>query len=211
MLRFPMAVFAGLWILLSVGPRSGAATIFTANLTNSQENPPVSPTLTNGQPRPVSFGSATFVLNDAMTAMTFTATVTNIDFTGSQTADVNDNLVAAHIHAGANFPPLNNPVVFGFFGSPFNDNNPNDLVNTPFSSGVGGVISGKWDAPEGNATTLSAQLANIFAGRAYMNFHTTQFGGGEIRGVIVTPEPSAAILFGLGALALAGLRLYQRR
>jgi hypothetical protein len=47
---------------------------------------------------------------------------------------------------------------------------------------VGGNFSGKWDAPEGNGTTLAAQLANIRAGRAYINFHTTQFTGGEIRG-----------------------------
>ena len=30
--------------------------------------------------------------------------------------------------------------------------------------------------------TLTAQLPNIRAGRAYINFHTNQFAGGEIRG-----------------------------
>src|ERR1044072_1953674 len=49
-------------------------------------------------------------------------------------------------------------------------------------SGAGASVSGKWDAPEGNGTTLAAQLDNIRNGRAYVNFHTTQFGGGEIRG-----------------------------
>ena len=58
---------------------------------------------------------------------------------------------------------------------------------TPFTTEVGGVFSGKWDAPEGNNTTLSAQLDNILTGRSYINFHTTQFPGGEIRGAIV-PE-----------------------
>jgi len=72
--------------------------------------------------------------------------------------------VAAHIHAGpAVAPGVNGPVVWGFFGTPFNDNNPNDVVNTPFATGVGGTISGKWDAPEGNATTLTAQVANVDA------------------------------------------------
>ncbi len=70
----------------------------------------------------------------------------------------------------------------GFFGAPLNDNNPNDVVTTPFSSGVGGTISGKWDPPEGNGTTFAAQLANLKGGRAYINFHTTQFAGGEVRG-----------------------------
>jgi hypothetical protein len=181
---------------LIAGSSALADTLLFANLTNSQENPPTTPTLATGAPRPASFGIASFDLNDAMTAMTFTATIFNIDFTGSQTTDVNDNLVAAHIHAGPTVTPtINGPVVWGFFGSPFNDNNPNDVVMTPFSSGVGGVISGKWDAPEGNGTTLAAQLPNILAGRSYINFHTTQFGGGEIRGAITTvPDTGATAL-----------------
>src|SRR2546421_6351212 len=48
-----------------------------------------------------------------------------------------------------------------------------------FSTGVGGAFRGKWDAPEGNGTTLAAQLTNLRTGHAYINFHTTQFGGGE--------------------------------
>jgi len=156
---------------------------FVVNLTNSQENPPTNPTTTGGARRPASFGTATFSMNAAQTQMTFTATITNIDFTGSQTADTNDNLVAAHIHASPSVAPgVNGPVVWGFFGAPLNDNNPADVVNTPLGSGVGGTISGKWDPPEGNGTTFAAQLANLKAGRAYINFHTTQFGGGEIRG-----------------------------
>jgi hypothetical protein len=59
----------------------------------------------------------------------------------------------------------------------------------PFTTGVGGQINGKWDAPEGDGTTLAAQLSNLREGRAYVNFHTTQFGGGEIRGNI--PAASA--------------------
>ena len=51
--------------------------------------------------------------------------------------------------------------------------------------GVGGTISGKWDLPEGNNTTLTAQLPNILSGHAYINFHTRRIGGGEIRGNIV--------------------------
>jgi hypothetical protein len=122
-------------------------------------------------------------MNAAQDQMTFSATINNIDFTGAQTADTNDNLTAAHIHAGAAVTPTTNgPVVWGFFGAPFNDNNPNDVVNTPLVGNVGGTISGKWDPPEGNGTTFAAQLANLKGGHAYINFHTTQFGGGEIRG-----------------------------
>ena len=156
---------------------------FTVNMTTTQEAPPANPTTTGGARRPASYGTARFQFNAGLTALTFTATVNNIDFTGSQTADTNDNLTNAHIHASATDPPPpTRPVVFGFIGTPFNDNNPNDAVVTPFASGVGGTVSSKWDAPEGNNTTLAAQLDNLRNGRAYSNFHTVQFGGGEVRG-----------------------------
>jgi uncharacterized protein (TIGR03118 family) len=178
--------------------------LFVASLTNAQEVPPTVPTLSGGGARPASSGTAKFQFNSAQTAMTFTATINNIDVTGTQTADTNDNLVAAHIHAGAAVVPgVNGSVVWGFFGAPFNDNNPNDSVNTPFSSGVGGTFSGKWDAPEGNGTTLAAQLTNLRTGHAYINFHTTQFGGGEIRGNI--PAENAfrdSLVAGLNAATL---------
>ena len=185
----------------------------SANLTNSQENPPTVPTLTSGGARPASFGTATFTLNDTIPTLLFSATIFNIDVTGSQTADVNDNLVAAHIHASPTVTPTTNAgVVWGFFGAPFNDNSPNDFVFTPFASGVGGTFSGKWDPTEGNGTTLGAQLSNIVTGHAYINFHTTQFGGGEIRGAInVVPEPSLVLLVGIGVVAMIGLHLHRRR
>jgi hypothetical protein len=195
-----------------------ANTILVANLTNSQENPPTNPTLTTGAARPASFGTATFDLNNAKTAMTFSATIFNIDVTGSQTADVNDNLVAAHIHASPLVTPTTNgPVVWGFFGAPFNDNNPNDFVFAPFSTGVGGTFSGKWDLPEGNNTTLDAQLGNILTGHSYINFHTVQFGGGEIRGAIeLVPEHSTetGMLLAIGFIAIiafARLESLRRR
>jgi hypothetical protein len=107
---------------------------------------------------------------------------------------------------------VNGPVVWGFFGSPFNDTTPNDVVITPFTSGVGGTISGKWDAPEGNGTTLAAQLPNILTGHSYINFHTNQFTGGEIRGEIdFAPEPSTIILMGVALVGLIGLSRLRKR
>jgi uncharacterized protein (TIGR03118 family) len=156
---------------------------FAVNLTNSQEVPPTVPTLSGGGARPASFGTARFQFNSAQTAMTMTATINNIDVGNAQTPDTNDNLLNAHIHAGPTVAPgVNGPVVWGFFGAPFNDNNPNDATATPTAGGVGGTFTGKWDAPEGNGTTLAAQLSNLREGRAYINFHTVQFTGGEIRG-----------------------------
>jgi hypothetical protein len=204
MVRSISAVSVPVFILLA-GAAAQGQTILHTFLSNGAENPPAVPTLQNGDPRPASFGEALLVLNAAQTELTMTMTIHNIDFTGSQTTDSNDNLLAAHIHAGPNVTPsTNGPVVWGFIGTPFNDTNPTDTVVTPFATGVGATITSKWDAPEGNNTTLTAQLSNLLNDRAYLNFHTVQFGGGEIRGNIdVVPEPASGLLVAGGALALA--------
>src|SRR5262249_508980 len=144
-----VAVLAPL-LLLAAGTAGRASQVFTANLTHDQETAN-GPLLTStGGPRPLSFGTATFTLNDAQTQLAMSVTVFNIAVTGTQTPDPNDNLVAAHIHVGA--PPGSNaPVRWGFFGSPDNDTNPDQLVVTPFASGVGGTFASIWDAPEGNS------------------------------------------------------------
>jgi len=208
----PRVFGLALLALLFVTPKSHASTILLANLTNNQEPGNIVPTTSTGAARPVSFGTAMFVLNDAATAMTFTATIFNIDVTGTQTPDTFDNLTAAHIHAGPNIAPATNSVVWGFFGAPFNDNNPNDFTMTPFATGVGGTFSGKWDLPEGNGANvnLQNQLPFILNGQAYINFHTVQFGGGEIRGVLLTPEPGTWFLVG-GGLALLLRRRFTKR
>src|SRR5215213_9065618 len=94
-----ITTFIALSLFAVCGPLA-ADTILMATPDNAHENPPTTPTLQNGiTPRPASFGTATFVLNSAQTAMTMSVDVFNIDFTGTQTADTNDNLANAHIHA----------------------------------------------------------------------------------------------------------------
>jgi hypothetical protein len=187
---------------------SGAIVVFTANLTGSQETTPNSSTAT---------GFGTFVLNDAQTNLSIDVTVQGIDFTGSQTADPFDNLTAAHIHAGPGtglnpgLPGTNGGVVWGFFGLPFNDTDM-DVIVTPFATGVGGTVVGNWDLNEGNGnTTLTLQIPNILAGRSYINFHTAEFPGGEIRGQLVaTPLPASLAIWGLGAVG-AGYVVRRRK
>ena len=199
-------------VALNFASAALAQTVLTANITNNQEPGNVMPTTSSGAPR-VSSGTATFTLSPAMDSLSFSATVVGIDFTGAQTpTEANDNLVAAHIHASSdpNFmPPTNAGVVWGFFGTPFNETAPNDQMITLLPTGAGATISGKWDLTEGNNTTLAAQIPNILAGRAYINFHTTQFGGGEIRGAII-PEPASIALAGLGFIMLGAVALKKR-
>jgi hypothetical protein len=207
MLRRFLPVAAVLTIVSAL-PAAAAPILLHATLTGSQEvvTPPALPVVTSA------FGSADFVLNDAQTQLSFTATIFGIDVTGFQSADPGDNLVAAHIHASA--PPGSNAGVrWGFFGAPDNDINPDSLVVTPFASGIGGTFISIWDAPEGNGgTTLAAQLPAILAGLSYINFHTVEYPGGEIRGQIqVVPEPTSLLLFGSGAALLARMRRRRNR
>lgn len=200
-------------ILLSAGISSFAQRDFSANITHDQEPgaPGITPpTTTTGAPRPLSFGTATFTLNAAMTQLSMIATIFNIDV-GGQTPDINDNLLNAHIHVGA--PPGSNaPVRWGFFGSPDNDTMPKQLSLVPFASGVGGTFTSIWDLPEGNAgTTLATNLPQIFANLSYINFHTQQFMGGEIRGQIIVPEPvSTGALLALGVFGMLGFGWMSR-
>ena len=200
--------------LLAFSSPAHAALTFTVNLTTDQEPSVALTTNPGGAPRPVPTGTATFTINDAMTAMSFTATIFNIDVNGTQTPnDSNDNLTAAHIHVGTAPGTPTFPVRWGFFGTPDNDINPDQLVFTPFASGVGGFFSSTWDAPEGNAgTTFATNLPGILNGLAYINFHTIQNPGGEIRGnfPVLVPEASTWVMMLLG-FGLMGASLRRRR
>ena len=186
---------------------------FTATITHDQETGGAGalPLLTStGGTRPLSYGSAQFILNEAATELSFTATIFNIDVTGTQTPnDTNDDLGAAHIHAAAF--GASGGVVWGFFGAPDNDTTGVPFVATPFTNAVGGSFSGTWDLIEGNNTTLALQLANIRAGNTYINFHTPQFRGGEIRGQIVPDAGSTAAMLGLVVIGLLGMHRRLKR
>jgi len=213
-------------------PGANAAIVFLVDLSPSEEiitllptsGTPVGPggvlkpfLSTTGGTRPASFGTATFVLNDAQTALSMTATIFNIDVTGTQTpGDLNDNLAAAHIHSG-NIQSVDTrgvaarAITWGFFGSPDHDDNPDQLVITPFASGVGGTFTSVWDFAEGaGGTTLGVQLPRLIDGLGYLNFHTIQFGNGEIRGTLRAqiPEPGSLAFV---ALVLGSFYIALRR
>jgi hypothetical protein len=194
---FRFGVLGAALVAILAGPVS-AETHFSATLTHQQEvsNPPI--------PDEGSSGTAKFVLNDAQTAFSYEVQLFGLDLDGNQTpGNPNDNVTRTHFHAAP--VGVNGGIVFGQIdGSPTLRNDLDDLVVDP----VAGTIKGVWDNAEGNGTTLSAQLTNLFAHGLYFNVHTADHGGGEIRGqVLIVPEPSSLV----AGLGFAGLSLLRRR
>jgi hypothetical protein len=58
----------------------------------------------------------------------------------------------------------------------------------------------------------AALFDGIISGRAYLNIHSTQFPGGEIRGFLTpVPEPASLVLLASGGAGFIANRLRQRR
>jgi hypothetical protein len=97
------------------------------------------------------------------------------------------NVTAAHIHGPA-LPGVNGPVI----------------LPLTTSGGTAGTLNGA-------GTYTALQIADLLAGKHYVNVHTSAFPGGEIRGQITAvPEPGTLAAIGLGVAALARRRRSSR-
>ena len=195
--RMALALLFTASTMLPAASATAAVTIFTADLSGLQENP------VNASP-----GSGTAIVTVDDDLFTMRVEVTFADLIGTT--------IASHIHC-CETPPTNATVATqtpSFVGFPLGvtsgtfDNTFDMTLASSYRAGFitdhGGTVDSAFDA----------LLAGMLAGESYLNIHTSEFPGGEIRGQLqAVPEPStwAMMLLGFGAAGLAFRRSRPRQ
>ena len=162
--------------------------VFVAHLSGPNEAPP------NASP---GSGFATITIDAA--AHTLRVQVSFQDLTAGNTA--------AHIHATTAAPFTGTAGVATsvptFTGFPTGATS--GTYDFTFDTTMASSFNPAFVTAQGSLAAAEAALfAAINNGRAYVNIHTPNFPGGEIRGFLVpVPEPATMLLFGTGLAALA--------
>ncbi len=107
----------------------------------------------------------------------------------------------------------NNSHIHGPTANPNGNNGTSDYTQTAsvlfnLNRSSNAVTGGTFTSPSNTITLTAAQQIDLLNGKYYINVHTANNGGGEMRGFLVAvPEPSGAGLAVLGA----GVMLVRRR
>lgn len=182
-----LAVAAVALALVGTHGTTEASTVFHAIMTFDQEVPTV-PVFEGAS------GIATFVLNDAQTALSYDVLITGLNFPPGNPAASND-ITRLHIHRGP--AGVAGPIVFGMIETATSPPIPqSDLDDLVINASPGLIhVTGVWDGLEGNGgATLAGELGNLFSRNLYINAHTGDHASGEIRGLIAVPAPSTLLL-----------------
>ena len=191
-----IGVVVALAAAVACGPAAAAVYAFNAKLTGAAEAP------SNASPG-TGFGVITF--DDALHQMTV-----DVDF-----VNLLAGVTATHLHAATPTPftgvagvATQTPTFLGFPAGVTRGSYLRTFDMTLASSYRAGYLSSF------GGSTAAAEAALITAakgGQAYLNIHTTQFPGGEIRGFLTpVPEPATWGLMLLG-FGTAGVMLRTRR